>query len=390
MDTSQSSERGFGFLQRIRWKRLAFWGIFLGLLFVLRDFFDVLFLSFVFTYIFGNAVTGLSRLLRREGSESFRKGLTLGFYVLLVGGLGTGIYVAYPHLVMQGRVVLDRVGHLSAAAQPGAAEKPGGPAWSRERVEKLLEQLLGKEQFTSFKGSAIYGPTVGATQNLLNAVLPGLGQRVARFLQDFLRWMLHFFLALVFSLIILLDLPKLREQVSLLRTSQVGAFYAEIAPSLSAFGAILGKAFQAQALIAVVNTALTLAGILILDLPHPLLLTGIVFVCSFIPVLGVIISTIPMALMAIQSGGAMQVLYVVLWVMGVHAVEAYVLNPKIVGGFMHMHPVLVLVILVVAEHLFGLWGLLLGVPVCFYLYHHWIKGDSLEIAAMPMRSLRVR
>jgi predicted PurR-regulated permease PerM len=353
-------------------------------------------------------------VFRREEAHGFRRGLVVGFYAVLVGGLAAGIYVAYPHILEQGKALLDRVGALSKAPSQGPGGSGGTPdmtwsrekvespelrqgaggsanpdmTWSREKVESLMEQLLGKDAFARFKKSSVYGPTVGATQNLLNAILPGMTKRIGRFFQDFLRWLLHFFLALLFSLIILLDLPKLREQVRTLEHSRVGEFYREIAPSLQSFGAILGKAFQAQAMIAVTNTVLTLAGILILGIPHPFLLSGIVFVCSFIPVLGVIISTIPIALFAVPVGGGMLVLYVVLWVAGVHAVEAYLLNPKIVGEFMRMHPVVVLVILVVAEHLFGLWGLLLGVPVCFYLYHHWIKGDDAEIARMPLRAAR--
>ena len=64
-----------------------------------------------------------------------------------------------------------------------------------------------------------------------------------------------------------------------------------------------------------------------------------------------------------------------------------ILNTGRVGRqeVMHMHAIVVLVILVVAEHSFGMWGLLLGVPICFFLYHHFIKGDDEEIARMPIR-----
>lgn len=63
------------------------------------------------------------------------------------------------------------------------------------------------------------------------------------------------------------DLPALSAGVSSLRASRVGWAYVHIAPALSAFGALFGKALQAQFLVASVNTALTAGGMLFLQLP---------------------------------------------------------------------------------------------------------------------------
>jgi len=43
------------------------------------------------------------------------------------------------------------------------------------------------------------------------------------------------------------------------------------------------------------------------------------------------------------------------------------LSPRIIGKIGHLHPVLVIAILLIAEHFFGMWGLVLGVPVAIYL-----------------------
>ena len=51
------------------------------------------------------------------------------------------------------------------------------------------------------------------------------------------------------------------------------------------------------------NTVLTLIGLLLLDIPLVAMLSVIVFVCSFIPVLGVFISTMPIVLVALNAGG---------------------------------------------------------------------------------------
>ena len=54
---------------------------------------------------------------------------------------------------------------------------------------------------------------------------------------------------------------------------------------------------------------------------------------------------------------------VIVMVIGIHMIEAYGLNPAIYSAHLKLHPLLVLTVLVVAEHSLGVWGLLLaGAP----------------------------
>ena len=67
------------------------------------------------------------------------------------------------------------------------------------------------------------------------------------------------------------------------------------------FGRIFGKALQAQSAIAVANTALTYLGMLLFDIRGARGLSLIVFLCSFVPVAGVILSTGPIGLVALTE-----------------------------------------------------------------------------------------
>ena len=71
----------------------------------------------------------------------------------------------------------------------------------------------------------------------------------------------------LFSFLILIDLNRIKSGISRLRTSRVGDFYEEAAPPIARFGILLGRAIEAQAAIAVVNTVLTMIGLLLLG--HP-------------------------------------------------------------------------------------------------------------------------
>ena len=120
---------------------------------------------------------------------------------------------------------------------------------------------------------------------------------------------------------------------------------------------------------------------LALGIPLVAMLSVIVFVCSFLPVVGVVASLIPIALVALNAGG-LYLSFTAVWVLVVlHAAEAYLLNPWIYGRHLKLNPVLTLIILYVAYHAFGLWGMLLGVPVARYFIHD-VLGIGLRDAAV--------
>ena len=81
-----------------------------------------------------------------------------------------------------------------------------------------------------------------------------------------------------------------------------------------------------------------------------------------------IISSVPIVLMAINGGGMELGLWAVVMIIGIHMIETYVLNPRIVSSVMHINPVMTLIILYIAHSLIGMWGMLLGVPVAVYVY----------------------
>jgi predicted PurR-regulated permease PerM len=191
-------------------------------------------------------------------------------------------------------------------------------------------------------------------------------------------FMVSFAMSLLLSFFIAFDLPRLRKGIQRLENSRFCDFDQEIAPSLAVFGLIIGRAFHAQGMIAVCNTCMTLILIKFLNLSFEIFLCTIVFFCSFVPILGVVFSTVPIAILAYQEHGIMTSFYAILGIIGIHLIETSILNPKILGDMLKLHPVLILGILVVAEHFFGVWGLLLGVPVMVYIIRCVILGENIS------------
>lgn len=118
---------------------------------------------------------------------------------------------------------------------------------------------------------------------------------------------------------------------------------------------------RGQLLICLVNGVLSAIGFWMFDLKYWPILSILAGVMSIIPIFGSILSSIPAVMIGLTQD-FWTALWVLLWIIGIHQVEANLLNPKIIGVAAKIHPVLVVLALIIGEHFFGLWGALLAVP----------------------------
>ncbi|MFH1090715.1 MAG: AI-2E family transporter, partial [Pseudomonadota bacterium] len=182
----------------------------------------------------------------------------------------------------------------------------------------------------------------------------------------------YFLVSIIFSFLILMDYPRLKTHIQALRQTRLKEIYEQTAESVFQFAQVVGTAFQAQIMIAMVNAALTAGGLYGLGI-HPIfLLSTIVFFCGLIPVLGVFLSSAPIILLAINIGGFKLALAALILIIVIHIIEAYILNPNIYSAVLKINPVLTLIILYLGGSFFGLWGVLLGVPVALYFYRYTV------------------
>lgn len=124
----------------------------------------------------------------------------------------------------------------------------------------------------------------------------------------------------------------------------------------------LSGVVRGQLTICLINGVLTLIGLLLLKVKFAFLLATVAAVFSLVPIFGSILSTVPIVLVGLSSGVS-TALAALAWIVGIHALEANLLNPKIMGDSAKIHPVLVVLALVVGEHFGGIVGALLAVPL---------------------------
>lgn len=181
-------------------------------------------------------------------------------------------------------------------------------------------------------------------------------------------------LAFVLSFIFIVDRERLKKYLLGIKKSSFNFLYKEYKIIFDKIIKSFGIIFKAQATIALVNAVLTtiwLIGIGLIhggSFPYLLTLALIVFICGFIPVLWVFISSIPILFVAYSIiGGYTVVIEIILLIAIVHVIEAYYLNPKIVSRFIEVPMSLTFIILIISEHFFWIAWLLIGIS-CFYFF----------------------
>lgn len=359
--------------------RIFVWGLLAALLYVLRGFFLLIFLTFVFAYIQGN---GVMRLEPHVRSRTRRVILVSSMFVSIL--IAVTLYLT-PRVIQQAEAFF---GQFTTYTQR-IDQEILGLASRNEYVGELVQELLDSEDsarrgqpsptaflirsLTGFGEEESSTPTHKIEQ-LVNS-MRHVGVMIAAFGSAF-------FLSLLFSFLIVLDLPTLSASVKSLRDTKLGFIYDEVADSIYTFGKVLGQAFEAQFLIALVNTVLTTLGLFALGLgEHVAFLSVIVFLFSFVPVAGVFISSIPICLIALQAAGVGTMFIAIGLIAVIHMIEGYILNPRIYGQRMKINPVIVLIILTIGGKLFHFWGLLLGVPVATYIFRYAIRRTGDESGA---------
>jgi len=196
--------------------------------------------------------------------------------------------------------------------------------------------------------SAFLGENLGNIVNITRQVVGGL-----------LGGVFMLFLVLMVAAFISIDAAGIRVYIRSLippeYTGDVRKLVGRIDRSLS--GVVRG-----QITICLVNGVLTFIGLILLGVKFSFLLATLATLLSLVPIFGSIISSVPIVAIALSQGWKTGLLSLA-WILGIHALEAYFLNPKIMGSAARIHPLIVAFSLIAGERTYGLVGALFAVPV---------------------------
>jgi predicted PurR-regulated permease PerM len=226
--------------------------------------------------------------------------------------------------------------------------------------------------------------TIAGLQSKLNDAV--------RVMQDvitgFVKGIFAFFFTLMIGAFILIDVEKVHAFLRSLFPANVREDYDVIIDDIDRG---LSGVIRGQLVICLINACLTYVGLHVFGVNYKLILAILAGLMSLIPIFGSILSSIPIVIVALVSGDEGIEIWkgvaMVLWIVGIHLIEANVLNPKIIGTAAKIHPVLVIFALFLGEASYGLVGALLAVPILsavqvvfMYFYRKTWKDAPRKIA----------
>lgn len=195
----------------------------------------------------------------------------------------------------------------------------------------------------------------------LAAVLPNVLAALADFLPSFL---FTLGVGVIAAVYFCLDLDRIHAALARRLSGRIGKnVYLAKDSALRAALSVL----RAQGVLMLIAFCLMLFGFLLLGVNYPLLLSGIVALLDFLPVLGVGLFLIPWGLLALAGGEKLLGIgLLVLWI--VILVVRQLAEPRLLGRGYGVHPLLTLLSLYAGGRLFGVLGLFLLPALTLLLY----------------------
>lgn len=326
-----------------------------GILYLLRDMINLILLTFIFSFIFYNAqkfiFTNINKVVKIQ-----RGFITVFLYILFLLLLSFGLYKYIPLLVKQLMNIVDQITNIDINNY-------------QDKIDKRVLGLLNDINF---------GEYLKTGGNTLIQTIKGIGQ-----------FSVNIFLAFILSLFFILEKEEIIRFGKRVETSKISFLYKYYKEFGGNFLMTFGKVIEMQILISFINSVLSIIILKILGFPQVIGLGFMIFLLGLIPVAGVIISFIPLSIVAFKLGGLIEIVYVILMIVFLHALESYVLNPKLMSKKTKLPVFFNFIILIVSEHLMGIWGLLIGVPLFMFALHvigiesneptNKIKEETIEV-----------
>lgn len=319
------------FIDNVPLRRFVVLALLIWVLYLVRGMLSAILLTFIFTYIVVHWVRFVQRWLPKLPSLL----VVLVTYAVLIAAVYFAVTKYLPLLITQ---IIKMVNSVLKFYQ----SQDG--SW----LIKQLNHYISAKTVTA---------QVKHGLNLAFSTLTSLTKMAVTFFMSFI---LSFFYTI-----------ELKQMYSFSRLFLTSELFSWLFEDIYFFGKkfvnTFGVVLEAQFFIALCNTALTTICLMFMHMPQILALALMVFIFSLVPVAGVIISLIPLSMVGYSVGGIRDVIYIIIMVIAIHALESYVLNPKFMSSRTELPIFYTFVVLLVSEKLFGTWGLIVGVPIFTFL-----------------------
>lgn len=206
----------------------------------------------------------------------------------------------------------------------------------------------------------------GQAEALLRAFqerLPALLRKTYDYTASVVGGLLDLGIAVVFSMYLLSDKHRLLAQLHgmcsrFMPSGRTVRLMKHMRTVCETFGRFLGSQCKESLILG----ALCWLGMTVFRFPYPVLISVIIGITNIVPYFGPLFGTVPCALLLLMvKPGA--VIWFLLFIIVLQQIESNLIYPHTVGHSVGLPPAWVLAAIVIGGGLFGVWGMILSVPV---------------------------
>lgn len=308
--------------------------VFILVAWILRPFVSIL----AFTIIMAVLLLPIHRRLLRRIKRPALASMTTVSLTLIVVGLVlwlfgqviyneiAGLYERYSN----GALVIDRSQIIASL-----------PEQAQRFIENFSEEL---NDFVAQLSSQLFSSVTTVASNIASFVAA-------------------FFIFLFTLYYLLKDGPRIKEalfEISPLAPQQAQKLWAKLVSAVN--GVVRGSFFVAL----IQGTAATI-GYLIFGLPEPFLWGAFTVMASFVPMVGTAVVILPAVVYLAITGAVPAAIGLAIWGAVVVGLSDNFVVPKLIGGSIKLHPILVLLAVVGGLQFFGVLGFLIG-PIIMAIF----------------------
>ncbi|MEK6716231.1 MAG: AI-2E family transporter [candidate division NC10 bacterium] len=318
----------------------------LFLIYQLRTLLLLILLAFVLAYVMDPPVTRLTRIL---------------------GGRGRGIAcVALGLLLLLAGAVAALGPRIAGEFRWAAATLPGKAAQTYEAMVPRLQALAGIQIPATLPEAAreVWGLR-GGWGPWLTERTQGLVAGAASSVVGLVTTVLDLLIIPAFWVFFLQEGPAVKARLLLrlpgARRAWAERVIAEMDEALRGF-------LRGQATVCAVVAVLLGVGLALVGMKLAIVMAVASGLATFIPYFGPLLSAVTAVLLAfLEFGDVSHGLLVAAVYAVVYALEAFVITPRVIGHRIGLHPLVVMVVVLAAGQLLGVWGILFAVPAAAVL-----------------------
>ena len=276
--------------------------------------------------------------------------LSVAAVYLLAFGLVTGIvlFIVPPFVESIRTFSANLEGYYQniLTAVNGLSTKVDPELWARLGIAEKLNQLYRNLPALLEKaGSGLVSGVVGFVSSLVGGVADT-------------------FLGLLVSVYILVDKKRMKEQgcriIKAMLPQKVSASLLQV---LAMTSRTFSAFFSGQLTEAFILGALCFVGMSILGFSYAPMVSVIIGITNMIPIVGPIFGTIPCALLILLAeGNLLRTVGFVAFIIILQQLEANIIYPRVVGTQVGLSSIWVLAAVVIGGGLFGIAGMIIGIP----------------------------